>query len=252
MKRISVSGNELDIDIRGNGPPMLYLHPEHYAHLHEPFINKLAEHWRVFVPRHPGFDGRQPPSQFRNVGDLSYLYLDLLDQIDLVEVTLLGASFGGWIGLEMAVRNTTRLKSLELIAPLGIKLGGREKFDFVDLSALPDDEVASALFSETFVDLGKFNETQLLGIAQDRQFLAYYGWKPHLHNPSLAYWLHRINVPTRLIWGGNDGYVKSDYGECLAERMRDVEFCTIPGAGHYPQIEKLDETISTLLVAAGG
>ena len=167
MKRISVAGIELDIDIRGNGPPMLYLHPEHYHHLHEPFINKLAEHWRVFVPRHPGFDGRWPPSQFQNVGDLSYLYLDLLDQIDLVEVTLLGASFGGWISLEMAVRNTTRLKSLELIAPLGVKLGDREKFDFADLSALPDDEVASALFSETIVDLGKFNETQLLGVAQD-------------------------------------------------------------------------------------
>ena len=80
MKRISVAGIALDIDIRGNGPPMLYLHPEHYAHLHEPFINKLAEHWRVFVPRHPGFDGRRPPLQFRHVGDLSYLYLDLLDQ----------------------------------------------------------------------------------------------------------------------------------------------------------------------------
>ena len=178
--------------------------------------------------------------------------MDLLDQIDLVEVTLLSASSGGWIGLEMAVRNTTRLKSLELIAPLGIKLGGREKFDFADLPALRDDEVASTLFSETFVDLGKFNEKQLLGIAQDRQFLAYYGRKPHLHNPSLTYWLHRINIPIRLIWGENDGCIKSDYGECLAERMRDAEFCTIPGAGHYPQIEKLDQTISTLLVAAGG
>ena len=50
MKKISVAGIELDIDIRGNGPSMLYLHPEHYAHLHEPLINKLAEYWRVFVP----------------------------------------------------------------------------------------------------------------------------------------------------------------------------------------------------------
>ena len=172
--------------------------------------------------------------------------MDLLDQIDLVEVTLLGASFGGWIGLEMAVRNTTRLKSLELIAPLGIKLGGREKFDFADLSALSDDEVASALFSETFVDLGKFNETQLLGIAQDRQFLAYYAWKPFLHNPSLAHWLHRINVPVQLIWGEHDGYVRTDFGKRLLDCIPDARMNIIKGAGHYPQIEKLEETVSAL------
>ena len=35
------------------------------------------------------------------------------------------------------------------------------------------------------------------------------GWRgspgiPRLHNPQLPYWLHRIDVPTLLIWGEND------------------------------------------------
>ena len=30
---------------------------------------------------------------------------------------------------------------------------------------------------------------------------------PHFANPDLAKWLHRIDVPTLLIWGANDGLV---------------------------------------------
>ena len=104
-KKIKVSGIEIDIDILGEGPPLLYLHPEHYMHLHEPFIAKLAQYWKVFKPRHPGFDGRKPPKRFRCVGDLAYLYLDLIEQLELQQVVLLGASFGGWIGIEIAIRD---------------------------------------------------------------------------------------------------------------------------------------------------
>ena len=252
METMQVAGIELDIDVLGEGPPMLYLHPEHYEHLHEPFVAKLAERWKVYYPRHPGFDGRRPPFEFRSVDDLAYLYLDLLDQLDLLDVTLLGTSFGGWIGIEMAVRNAARLKSLSLISPLGAKLSGRDEVDFVDLSALPDDEAANALFSEATLDLGTFSEAQLIGVARDRQFLAYYAWKPYLHNPILGRWLHRIKVPVRLIWGETDGYITTAYGKRLAERIQNAKIDIVLGAGHYPQVEKLDETISALVAGLGG
>ena len=58
MEQISLTGIELDFDKSGNGPPLLYLHSEHYFHLQAPFIERLAEYWTVYVPRHPGFDGR--------------------------------------------------------------------------------------------------------------------------------------------------------------------------------------------------
>ena len=252
MKTMKVAGIELDVDVRGSGPPMLYLHPEHYAHLHEPFVAKLADRWKVYAPRHPGFDGRTPPVEFRCVDDLAYLYLDLLEQLDLTDVVLLGASFGGWIGIEIAVRDLARLKALTLLAPLGIKLAGRDESDFADLSALPEDEAANALFAGTPVDFGEFSHKQLVEVAQDRQFLAYYAWKPYLHNPSLTHWLHRINLPVRLIWGEGDGYITSDYGKRLAARLPSGDLQIIPCAGHYPQIEKMDETVSAVVAGLGG
>jgi pimeloyl-ACP methyl ester carboxylesterase len=128
--------------------PMLYLHSEHYAHLQRPFVERLAQHWKVYIPRHPGFDGRQPPSEFRRVDDLAYLYLDLLTRIDEGPVAVLGASFGGWIGMEMAIRDISLIAALGLIAPLGTKLGGRDDRGFTDLSALPEDEAARCLFTK--------------------------------------------------------------------------------------------------------
>jgi pimeloyl-ACP methyl ester carboxylesterase len=246
MEQISVGGVRLDLEVQGVGPPLLYLHAEHYHHLQQPFIERLAESWTVYTPRHPGFDGRTPPEDFRRIDDLAYLYLDLMAQLDLDDVTLVGASFGGWIALEMAVRNVSCLSALALMSPLGARLGARDERDFADLFALPEAESASALFARTPPDFGMFNEDQLTATARDRQYIAYYAWKPYLHNPALARWLHRATVPTHLIWGAEDGFVSPGYGRKLAARMPGAKFDVISGSGHYPQIERLDDTMAAL------
>lgn len=242
MNRIDGAGVELDIEKTGNGPPLLYLHPEHFFHLQSPFLERLTADWTVYVPRHPGFDGRQPPSDFRRVEDLAYLYLDLVEQDGLDGVTLLGSSFGGWIALEMAVRNCTRLKGLCLIAPVGVKLGQRDERDFADLWTYSETDLAAALFAQEAPEYGDFSEDEMTAVGRDRQFVAYYGWKPYLHNPSLKRWLHRISVPTQLIWGDGDGFVAPDYGKKLAGLIPGAKLDVISGAGHYPQLERPDET----------
>lgn len=244
---IDLAGVQLDLTVQGSGPPLLYLHPEHYTHLHAPFVERLAERWTVYAPRHPGFDGRQPPRDFRRTDDLAYLYLDLLERLDLNSVAVLGASFGGWIALEIAIRDCARLRALSLIAPLGVKFGGRDERGFTDLSALPEDEAARCLFAGPPPDFGTFSSDDLIAVARDRQYLAYYTWKPYLHNPALARWLHRVTVPTHLLWGADDGYAAPALGKLLAERIPHARLDVLHGAGHYPQIECLDETIAAIV-----
>ena len=246
---IDLAGVQLDLTVQGSGPPMLYLHPEHYSHLHSPFVAQLAQHWTVYAPCHPGFDGRRPPDGFQRIDDLAYLYLDLLERLDLKSVAVLGASFGGWVALEIAIRDSARLRALSLIAPLGVKFGEREERGFTDLSALPEDEAARCLFAGTPPDFGTFSSDELVAVAQDRQYLAYYAWKPYLYNPALVRWLHRVTVPTHLLWGADDGYAAPALGERLAARIPQARLDILPGAGHYPQIECPDETLAAL--AAG-
>ena len=47
----------------------------------------------------------------------------------------------------------------------------------------------------------------------NRTALAMYTWDPYMHNPRLKHRLHRIDVPTLLIWGESDGLVTPAYGE---------------------------------------
>ena len=246
MKLKNIAGVDIDLMVLGDGPPLLYLHPEHYFNRFKPFIKLLSANKKVYIPRHPGFNGDQPPRDFRNVGDLAYLYLDLINELDISEVTLLGASFGGWIALEMAIRDCSRLNSIALIAPLGAKFSAHDERDFADLFALPEDEVNRALFAGQHPDLGTFSTDELMAAARDRQFIAYYAWKPYLHNPSLGRWLHRITVPTKLIWGELDGFVTPNYGKNLADRIPRAQLEVIPKAGHYPQLEQPEATMALL------
>ena len=43
-------------------------------------------------------------------------------------------------------------------------------------------------------------------------------WQPRLYNPQLHKWLHRIDVPTLLVWGDDDKIVPAAYGEALSRR----------------------------------
>jgi pimeloyl-ACP methyl ester carboxylesterase len=241
MERIEINGISVETVIAGTGPALLFLHGGDYVAQNRAFLDRLATRFRVVAPRHPGFGTTPRPAWFRSVHDIAYHYLDLLDRLDLREATLVGSSFGGWVGLELAVRSTARLGRLALIDTLGLKFSGREERDIADIYALPAEEVLRRSFTDParFVpDYATLDDAELQAIACDREATALYGWKPYMHDPALAHWLHRIALPSLVLWGAEDGIVAPAYGEKLAAAMPHARFERIPGAAHYPQIEQ--------------
>src|ERR1044071_2856459 len=126
MERIDIAGIAVETEIVGAGPPLLFLPGGDYVVQNRPFLDRLAQRFRVIAPRHPGFGNTPRPAWFRSVHDIAYLYLDLIDRLDLNDALLVGHSFGGWLALEIAVRAPARLGRLVLIDSLGLKFGGRE------------------------------------------------------------------------------------------------------------------------------
>jgi pimeloyl-ACP methyl ester carboxylesterase len=240
---ITVSGVALDIEERGSGSPLLFLHPGEGLQANRPWIDALARTHRVIAPNHPGFGGSALPDWFGTVDDIAYLYMDLIEALDLKNVLLVGACFGGWIAAEMAVRNTAALSGLVLTAPLGIKLGGVLDRDITDMHSI----ARSAFMQKAWADPAKgeldyttLPDTELAGIARGRESLALFGWKPYMHNPRLRRWLHRIDVPTKLIWGDKDGIVSTAYGEGWCREIPGATLDVMANAGHYPHWEQPD------------
>ena len=249
MTVTNIAGISLEIERQGTGRNLLYLHPEYYFSWQQPFVCALAEDWHVVMPHHPGFKANARKNELRTVGDLAYLYLELLDELDLGQVVVVGSSFGGWIALEMAVRNCTRIESLVLLAPFGVKLSSRESRDFADIHAMSHDDALSCLFYDPAANGPNYallNDESMTAIAHERQALAYYAWQPYLHNPELLRWLGRVRCPTLLLWGEQDGWVSVDYAHALAERLPQATLNVVPQCGHYPQLESPGAVIAAL------
>ncbi|HEY6495956.1 MAG TPA: alpha/beta fold hydrolase [Trebonia sp.] len=235
------AGVVLDVTAYGAGPAALLLSGVEGVRDDQEFVTLLGGAHAVLAPSHPGFDLSPRPDWLDSVEDLAYLYLDWLDRLDARDVTLVGCQFGGWVAAEMAVRSSARLSRLVLVDAVGIKPGGREERDIADVFHMTRGELDRRTFHDTARgpgDLTAALEDVVLRIARNEEALACYGWEPYLHNPRLLRWLHRISVPTLVVWGESDGIVTPGYGRSLAEAIPGARFEVIPDAGHRPQVEQ--------------
>ncbi len=238
----TVYGVPLTLLDQGQGRPLFVLHGESGLEPRASFLSLLAEQGRVIAPWHPGFGHAPDVDAIETVDDLSYLYLDLLEVLDLHGVTVVGCSLGGWIAAEMAVKGAERLAKLVLVAPTGIKIGDRETRDIPDIFALPPDEVARLQYhdpSQAVQDYTAMSDDELRVVIRNQAATALYVWEPYFHNPKLRQRLHRIRIPTLLVWGASDRFLLPDYyGAAYCEAIPDARLEIIERAGHWPHREQ--------------
>lgn len=245
---ITVSGCSVGMLRGGVGDPLLYLHGPEGAGTVHPFMAALAEHYEVLVPEHPGFGVSERPDWLDNIHDVAYFYLDFLSALDLADVHLVGLSLGGWVALEMAVRNTARICTLSLASPAGIHIAGLPTGDLFAWS--PEETLRRtlhdpALAEEAIADLPENVEGDDTFL-KNRSTLARLAWEPRFHDPHLHKWLHRVDVPTRIVWGENDEVFSVRYAEELARRIPGARVTLVPHCGHLLSIEKPLEFVSAI------
>jgi pimeloyl-ACP methyl ester carboxylesterase len=238
--KLQIGDVALELLETGEGEPLLFLHGEDFFQQNIEFLELLGSEFKVYAPRHPGFGYSSLPDKFTSIDDLAYFYLDLLEYLDLKNVTLVGSSMGGWIASEICVRCVQRISRLVLINSVGGKFGDREVREIVDIWATPEDELQQRMFVNpaSLPHFSDLPDEDLKIIVQDRVSAARFCWAPYMHNPVLTRWLHRIKLPTLVLWGENDGVVGIGYGSTLARHIIGSIFQIVQGAAHYPQTEE--------------
>lgn len=247
---IDLRGARQEILESGAGETIVYLHPGRGLIGSEAFIDALAARARVIAPSHPGFGASDLPDWMSSVDDLSYHYLDLFDALALEDVTLVGSSFGGWIAASIAIKPCPRVRRIVLVDPVGVKFGGREERDIVDIWAQKRADLEAMTFHDPAlgrIDHASLSDDDLLALARNRESEAWFGWSPYMHDPKLVHRLHRVGAPTLVLWGASDRIVTPDYGRAYARAIPGARFEIIDNAGHLPQIERPEACATAVL-----
>lgn len=245
---VSVRGVQTHLLQGGRGDPLLILHPEFGADQWSPYHDRLAAHFRVFAPDHPGFGKSERPDWLDGVDDLVLHYVDLLDLLEVAHVSIVGTSVGGWIAAAFAVAHPERVDHLILAGAAGIRVDGADRFD---LFANPIEETFRHLFFD------EARSAQLLPteygpdvlVRAYREFgtLARLAWNPYFYDRKLQERLPRIKAPTLVVWGEHDTFLPLVHGEAMAALVPGAMLKTLPRCGHLAPLEQA-EAFSRLVV----
>ena len=246
-----------DISVRmmrqGSGPPLLFLHGANGLPVWLPMFDILSRQFEVLVPEHPGFGTSDNPPWIRNVGDLAMYYLDFLDTLPPYPVHLVGLSLGGWVAAELAARNCSRLASLSLLAPAGVRVKGVPSGDNFIWDA--EETVRNIYYDQSIADrllAAPLSDEQADLALTNRFAAAKFGWEPRWYNPALERWLHRISVATLVLWGRNDKLFPSEYAARWGERIKASRVEIIPECGHGIVIEKPERAAAEIMRLIAG
>ena len=241
ISMLKINGLDLEVERRGSGSPLLILTNEEGLELDSPLLDRLAESHELIIPSAPGFGHSSRPEWISSPDDISYLYLDLLDQLAIKNLPVIGFSLGGWIALEMATKSHEIFSKLLLVDSYGVKTGGVTDRDFQDVWTLHPTKVAALKWHDldkSKRDFANMSDDQLAIVARNIESFARFCWEPYLHNPKLRQRLNRIQAPTLIVWGQNDGIATPAYGKSLAALIKGARFETIASAGHFPHLEQ--------------
>ena len=208
-------------------------------------LDALAKGGRVIAPTHPGFGASQLPKGMNSVDDLSYFYLDLMEQLDLRDVLLVGVGIGGWLACEIAVKTTERIDRLVLGNPLGIKVGDRETRDIVDIWSITQPEIDALAYFDPSVAKRDYNTLPEAVVARRRTQPRGDGARGlvalHAQSQAQGAAAPRRRADADPVGHGRPRRSQPRYGRAYAAAIPGARFETIERAGHYPHIEQPDE-----------
>jgi pimeloyl-ACP methyl ester carboxylesterase len=103
----------------------------------------------------------------------------------------------------------------------------------VDFFSIPDEEVMAYLLADLSPFEGGPPPTPefLADRYRESTSFARVGWK-RPYDLKLQKWLHRITVPTLLLWGEADRLIPAAQAPVWADEIPNASVKTFPGAGH--------------------
>jgi pimeloyl-ACP methyl ester carboxylesterase len=230
-ERHAVNGIETVVLTAGAGETLVFFHGAGTVTGFDALL-PLAERFRLVVPHHPGFGLSADDPSVSRIEDLARHYLDLFDVLGIRELSLVGQSMGGYLASTFAIDHAERIRRLVLAAPLGLRVADHPT---TDIFTIPNEELLEHLSADRSVFEGKVPDPPtpefLAQGFREATAAARILWE-RPYDVRLERWLHRLTMPTLLLWGEADRIIPVEQIDVWAEHVRGAERRTLPGVGH--------------------
>ena len=230
-EEVTVNGIKTVMLTAGKGKPLVFLHGGGTFHGFD-FAAPWADKYRVIIPYHPGFGESADDVSVNSVHDLVMHYLELFDVMSLDKINLVGFSLGGYIASSFAVEHSNRLNKLVLVAPAGLRVPDHPT---LDVFSVPGEVLATYLVSDMAILMPHLPTGHdvdfIVGGYREMTGAARVLWDRN-YDPKLGKWLHRISVPTLLVWGDQDRIVPVGQTSTWSGLIPKSEVKIYKGAGH--------------------
>ncbi|MGI0148205.1 MAG: alpha/beta fold hydrolase [Thermoplasmata archaeon] len=231
-----------------------------------------AEVWlpvlRVLGPRHPWMAPDLPcqnqssllPGKDRSLTAYRRAVDAFVDALDLPQFAVIGNSMGGSLAIMLALDRPDRVARLAVLDAAGLaeKLPGRTARMYLPfllpcfLRAPGPNSVRKLLTKAVFHDPRFANDAWVNSIvsawkAPDRRkaFIAT-GFALRRHDASVSTQLGDVHVPTLVLSGRHDVQFPWQSADQASRRIPGARFAAIEEAGHFPMVERPQETAKLL------
>ncbi len=256
-QRLTVNGVSLAVDVRGEGPAVLFIHG--YPMDRSIWAQTMAalDGFRRIAPDLRGMGQSDAPDLGYSVETYARDLVALLDALGVDEVVLCGLSLGGYIAFEFLRRWRSRVRAVVLMdtrAEADTPEGKRAR----DLAAATAREGGAAAIAEQMIPKlmgpttrGRAPETvaQVRAMIEAAPVSGIVGALGALRDrpdstddlPGLA------GLPVLIVVGEEDEVTPPSGARAMAEAIPGARVVVIPGAGHVPPLERPAATTQALL-----
>jgi len=256
LRRIAVNGVNLAVDVRGQGPAILFIHGY-------PFDHTIWEHpmagldgWLRIAPDLRGLGQSDAPDLGYSMATYAEDLLALLDTLGVERVVLCGLSMGGYIAFEILRRARERVRGL-ILMDTRAEADSAEGRKARDQSALQVREGGARAVADAMLPRLLAVET-----ARDNPGLAERVFRMMAASPvagvlgaitalrdrpeSFSLLPSLAGLPTLIVVGEHDQITPVDRAKAMADAVPGARLLVVSGAGHLTPLERPEVTSDLL------
>jgi pimeloyl-ACP methyl ester carboxylesterase len=239
MRRVTVSaGVELAVHEYGNGVPVLLLHA--WGETHRSFdrlVRLLPDTMHLVVPDQRGVGDSAKPADGYSLADAATDVVALLDALGIEACWLVGTSSGGYVAQQVALEHPDRTLGMVLIgSPSSLK--GPLPVSFAELLSSFHDPVIredTNALNRVLPLHGPVPDSFMEDQVTAALTIPRHVWRATIEGlVEAAPPIERgsIEVPTLILWGGEEDVLPSNQGDELEAAIKGSRLVRYAGTGH--------------------